>query len=304
MTAFNPGFVHCPLTPFEADNSVDYRLYAKILDFHLLNGADALALPMPHAEDISLTDVEQRELIRFAIAHVNGRVPVIAHISDPGTMIAVERAKHAEKLGAAAIASRPPYFWHPKPAMVIEHLVAVGSATRLPFFICTPPVEDPGTHMTAEDVLEVVKRLDTVAGLVDASMRFVFMAEVASRGRELRPDFNLIAGTDYIVSNNVLGGRGGFSQLASVAPKLARELYELCSRQQFTQARKAQEQMATLNHALKQAGFAGLKGAMRTMGRDIGVPRPPVDPLGEVEAGVLAERMAAMSFLEREPRGW
>jgi len=304
MSSFNPGFVHCPLTPFNADNSVNYPLYGKILDFHLNNGADALALPMPHAEDISLTDPEQRELIRFAIEHVNGRVPVIAHVSDPGTMIAVERAKHAEKLGAAAIASRPPYFWHPKPAMVIEHLVAVGSATRLPFFICTPPVEDPGTHMTAEDVLEVVKRLDTVAGLVDASMRFVFMAEVASRGRELRPDFNLIAGTDYIVSNNVLGGRGGFSQLASVAPKLARELYELCSRQQFTQARKAQEQMATLNHALKQAGFAGLKGAMRTMGRDIGVPRPPVDPLGEVEAGVLAERMAAMSFLEREPRGW
>ena len=301
---FNPGFVHCPITPFKADNSVNYDLYGKILDFHLNNGADALALPMPQAEDISLTDGEQRELLRFAIRHVNGRVPVIAHVSDPGTMIAVERAKHAEKIGAAAIASRPPYFWHPKPAMVIEHLVAVGSATKLPFFICTPPVEDPGTHMTAEDVLEVVKRLDNVAGLVDASMRFVFMAEVASRGRELRPAFNLIAGTDYLVPNNVLGGRGGFSQLASVAPRLARELYELCSKQQFTQARKAQEQIATLNHTLKQAGFAGLKGAMRAMGRDVGVPRPPVDPLGEVEAGVLAERMAAMTFLEREPRGW
>jgi 4-hydroxy-tetrahydrodipicolinate synthase len=304
MTTFNPGFVHCPVTPFTRDNAVDYPKYEKVLDWHLKHGADALALPMPQAEDISLTDVEQRELLRFAIAHVNGRVPVIAHVSDPGTMIAVERAKHAEKLGAAAIASRPPYFWHPKPAMVAEHLVAIGQATRLPFFICTPPVEDPGTHMTAEDVLEVVKRLDNVAGLVDASMRFVFMAEVASRGREIRPDFNLIAGTDYIVPNNVLGGHGGFSQLASVAPKLARELYELCSKQQFTQARKAQEQIATLNHHLKRAGFAGLKGAMRAMGRDVGVPRPPADPLGEVEAGVLAERMAAMTFLEREPRGW
>jgi 4-hydroxy-tetrahydrodipicolinate synthase len=106
------------------------------------------------------------------------------------------------------------------------------------------------------------------------------------------------------VSNNVLGGRGGFSQLAGVAPKLARELYELCSKQQFAQARKAQEQMATLNHHLKKAGFAGLKDAMRVMGRDVGVPRPPVDPLGEVEAGVLADRMRAMTFLEREPRGW
>ena len=304
MNTFNPGFVHCPITPFTRDNAVDYPTYAKVIDWHIKNGADALALPMPQAEDISLTDPEQRELLAFAIRHVNGRVPVIAHVSDPGTMIAVERAKHAEKLGAAAIASRPPYFWHPKPSMVIEHIVAVGSAVKLPFFVCTPPVEDAGTHMTAEMVLEVVERLDNVAGLVDASMRFVFMAEVASRGPEIRGDFRLIAGTDYIVSNNVLGGQGGFSPLASVAPKLARELYELCSKQQFTQARKAQEQMATLHHTVKKAGFAGLKDAIRLMGRDVGVPRPPVDPLGEVEAGVLAERLRTLSFLEREPRGW
>jgi 4-hydroxy-tetrahydrodipicolinate synthase len=165
-------------------------------------------------------------------------------------------------------------------------------------------VEDAGTHMTAEIVLDVVKRLDNVAGLVDASMRFVFMVEVISGGREIRPDFQLIAGTDYIVPNNVVGGRGAFSPLASIAPKLARELYDLCLKQQFTQARKAQEQMATLHHSLKKAGFAGLKDAMRAMGRDVGVPRPPVDSLGEVEAGVLNERMRAMSFLEREPRGW
>jgi 4-hydroxy-tetrahydrodipicolinate synthase len=188
--------------------------------------------------------------------------------------------------------------------MVVEHLVAIGSAVKLPFFVCTPPVEDAGTHMTAEMVLEVVEKLDNVAGLVDASMRFVFMAEVASRGTEIRPGFRLIAGTDYIVSNNVLGGQGGFSPLAAVAPKLARELYELCAKQQFTQARKAQEQMATLNHEVKKAGFAGLKDAMRLMGRDVGVPRPPVDPIGEVEAGVLAGRLRAMTFLEREPRGW
>jgi len=74
--------------------------------------------------------------------------------------------------------------------------------------------------------------------------------------------------------------------------------------QQFTQARKAQEQMATLHHTLKKAGFASLKDAMRTMGRDVGVPRPPVDPLGEVEAGVLAKQLRELSFLEREPRGW
>lgn len=205
MPAFKPGLVHCPVTPFKGDNSVDYNTYAKVLEFHLKNEADALAIPMPQGEDLSLTDAEQRTLLEFAIGYVKGRVPVIAHVSDPGTMIAVARAQHAESLGAAAIASHPPYFWHPKPAMVVEHLVEIGSATKLPFFI---------------------------------------------------------------------------------------------------QARKAQERMATLHHTLKKAGFAGLKVALSAMGRECGSPRPPVDALGEVEGGALAERLHAMSFLQAEPRGW
>ena len=41
-----------------------------------------------------------------------------------------------------------------------------------------------------------------------------------------------------MVSNGVVGGTGVFSPLASVAPKLARELYDLCQKQQFTQARE------------------------------------------------------------------
>lgn len=304
MKTFTPGLVHIPVTPFKSDQSVDYDTYAKVLEFHLANGADSLALPMPQGEDISLTDIEVRKLLEFAMKQVNGRVPVIAHISDPGTDIAVERARFAENLGVAAIASHPPYFWHPKPAMVAEHLARIGAATKLPFYICTPPVEDAGTHLTAEIVLDVLKRIDNVAGLVDASMRFVFMVEVLSLGREIRPGFQLLAGTDYMVPNGVVGGMGAFSPLASVAPKLARQLYEMCAKQQFTQARKIQEDMALLHHTLKTAGFAGLKAAMQVMGRECGVPRLPVRSLDKSELGRITNQVAAMPFLKAEPRGW
>ncbi|MFO0440438.1 MAG: dihydrodipicolinate synthase family protein [Betaproteobacteria bacterium] len=304
MKKFNPGFVHTPVTPFRADQSIDFDTYSRVLDFHINNGADALALPMPQGEDISMTEVEQRKLLDFAMKQVKGRLPVIAHIGDPGTDIAVARARHAESLGAAAIAAHPPYFWHPKPSMVAEHLVRVGGATGLPFYICTPVVEDAGTHLTAEIVLDVLKRLDNVAGLVDSSMRFVFMVEVLSLGREIKPGFQLLSGTDYMVSNGVVGGNGVFSPLASVAPKLARQLYELCAKQQFTQARKLQEQMALLHHTLKTAGYAGLKGALRLMGRECGEPRLPRSSLGAAEAARLAEQIAAMPFLQGEPRGW
>lgn len=304
MTSFNPGLVHNPVTPFKPDQGIDYDRYAKILDFHLKNGADALALPMPQGEDVSMTDAEQRALLAFAIKHVAGRVPVIAHVSDSGTAIAVSRAKHAADLGAAAIASHPPYFWHPKPAMVAEHLVQVGRATRLPFFICTPVVEDAGTHLTSEIVLDVLKKLDNVAGMVDSSMRFVFMLETLSLGQEVRSSFGLLSGTDLMVPNGTLGGSGVFSPLASIAPRLVRELHELCRKQQFVQARKIQEQLAELHHLVKQAGRSGLKGAMRALGRDCGEPRLPAIGLGEAELARFMERVSALPYLRAEPRGW
>ena len=112
MPTFNPGLVHTPVTPFKADHSIDYDTYAKIIEFHLKHGAEALAVPMPEGEDMSLRDGELREIISFAIRQVKDRVPVIAHISDAGTAIAIaiERALFAERTGAAAIVSHPPLF--------------------------------------------------------------------------------------------------------------------------------------------------------------------------------------------------
>ena len=70
-------------------------------------------------------------------------------------------------------------------------------------------------------------------------------------------------------------------------------------------------QIAELHHLLKEAGesglkdgLAGVKTAMATMGREVGVPRPPVRPLGEIERGRISEAMRAMPFLASEPRGW
>lgn len=311
MATFKPGLVHTPVTPFRRDQSIDFDTYAKVIEFHLRHGADALALPMPEGEDLSLTDGEQKKLLEFAMKQVKGRVPVIAHVSDAGTSIAVERAVHAEKAGAAAIVSHPPYFWHPKPAMVVEHLVRIGSAVRLPFFIVNPPVESVGTTLSTEIVLQVTERLPNLAGVVDASLDFVFMEEVISNGRRLRPDFQLVAGADFIVPAGALGGSGVFSPLSGIAPKLVRRLYELCSKEQYVEAREMQEQISALHHAVKSAGesglkdgLAGIKAVLGAMGRECGVPRPPVRPLGEVERGKLMEAVAAMQFLQAEPRGW
>ena len=308
---FRPGLVHTPVTPFKRDQSIDYDTYAKVIEFHLKNGAEALALPMPEGEDMSLKDAELRQIIEFGIKQVKGRVPVIAHVSDAGTSIAVDRAVHAEKAGAAAIVSHPPYFWHPKPAMVVEHLARIGAAIKLPFFIVNPPIESVGTTLSTDIVMQLVERLPNLAGVVDASLEFVFMEEVMCFTRSSRPDFQLLAGQDYPVSAFALGGSGVFASLGAVAPNLVRDVYNLCKDRKFIEARGKQENVAELHHLLKEAGesglkdgLAGTKSAMAAMGRECGVPRPPVRPLGEVERGRIAEALQAMPFLRAEPRGW
>lgn len=304
MSQFHPGLVHTPVTPFKQDHGIDYALYAKVLEFHLAQGADALALPMPEGEDMSLTDMEQHELVAFALKQVRGRKPVIVHVSDAGTAIAVERARHAEKAGAAAIVSHPPYFWHPKPAMTVEHLVQIGSAVKLPFYVCNPVVESAGTHLSTETTLQLIDRLPNYCGVVDSNMDWVYMTEVISNGQIARPGFQLLPGTDFMVSAALLGGKGAFSPLSGVAPRLARKLYDLCAKERYVEARPAQEAIGALHHLVKTNGLAGLKAAMRAMGRDCGIPRPPSRALSETEYGALAAAVKAMPFLADEPRGW
>jgi len=304
MATFKPGLVHAPVTPFKADHSIDYETYAKVIEFHLKHGAEAIAAPMPAGEDMSLKDDEQGVLLEFVLKQVKGRVPVIAHVSDAGTTIAVERARFAAKAGAAAIVSHPPYFWHPKASMVVEHLAQIGNATSLPFFLCSPPVEDVGTPLTTEITLDVIDRVPTLAGVVDSTMDFVIMVETISLGRAKRPDFQLIPGTDYMVPAGVIGAMGVFSPLAGVAPNLVKQVYALCTDQKFTAARAGQEDLAELAHTLKLAGLAGLKAAMRVMGRECGRPRPPSRALSDAEHATLTKDLNAMKFLQSEPRGW
>jgi dihydrodipicolinate synthase/N-acetylneuraminate lyase len=188
--------------------------------------------------------------------------------------------------------------------MVVEHLVQIGSAVDLPFFAYNPPVETAGTSLSTEIVLQTLERLKNFAGVVDSSMEWVFMVETVSNARQTRPDFQLSPGTDFMVCAGVIGGAGVYSPLASIAPRLVRRVFERCAKQEFVQAREPQEELATLHHLLKTNGFAGLKGALRAMGRDCGQPRPPVRSLSPAAYEKLAAEINAMSSLKEEPRGW
>jgi 4-hydroxy-tetrahydrodipicolinate synthase len=304
MSTLRPGLLHTPVTTFTRDNAVDWQLYGKLLDFHLKHGAEGFALPLHAGESVSLTDEEQRKLVSFAVNRAGGKVPVIAHVSDSGTSIAAARAEHAEAAGAAGAIVTTPYYWAPPANMLLEHLQAVCKATKLPVFVWHAPEDMAGPKITTDIVLKLIDRCPNFAGVVDSSNDWQWQINVLSSAQRVRADFQLLCGTEYLISAGANGATGMISTLAGVAPLLVRRLYDICRTEQYFEARKAQEALAVLYQTLKRHGFGALKAVHRAMGRELGEPRPPMAGLKEDARGRLAAELERLDVLRAEPRGW
>jgi 4-hydroxy-tetrahydrodipicolinate synthase len=302
MTALQLGLVHTPVMPFGRDRKIDFDRFAKLIDFHQRHGADALAVPMHAAESVSLPEAEKHAVVEFAVKHA--KVPIVAHVSEAGSALAAALARHAEGAGAAGIVATTPYYWTPPPAMVLEHFALIGGAVKIPFFVHNAPDDMAGSRVTAELMVKLIGRLENFSGLVDQSLDWQFLIELMTLARKQRPDFQLLSGTELMVSAAAIGATGMFAPLAAVAPRLIRQLFEACRAEKLFEARAAQEDIAALRQATKPGGAPMLKAALRLMGRDCGDPRPPLLPLDDAAAKALAGALAAIPALPAEPRGW
>jgi 4-hydroxy-tetrahydrodipicolinate synthase len=300
MTALQLGLVHTPVMPFGRDRRIDFDLFARLIDFHQRHGADALAVPMHAAESVSLPEAEKHALVEFTVKHA--KVPIVAHVSEAGSALAAALARHAEGAGAAAIVATTPYYWTPPPAMVLEHFALIGGAVKIPLFVHNAPDDMAGSRVTAELMVKLIGRLDNFAGLVDQSLDWQFLIELMTLAKKQRPEFQLLTGTELLVSAAAIGATGMFAPLAAVAPNLIRGLYDACRAGDLFAARAAQENVAALRQAMKPGGAPQLKAALRAIGRDCGDPRAPLLALDAAGQRALADALAGM--LAAEPRGW
>lgn len=298
------GLIHTPLTPFQADGKVDLDTLERTIEFHLAHGADAICGPSHPGESPSLTEDERRVLIRRVVKTVNGRVPVIAHISGAGTLLSARSAADAEKAGADAVLATAPYYWKPPAHMLVNHFAEIGAAVDLPLLIHNTPEEMGGTAFSTDLVLKIVERVKNVVGIVDSSLNWEFQVEVLPLARKIRSDFLMLSGSEHMVSMYAIGGSGAFSALSSVAPNLIRKLHAACAKEDYSGAQQAQFAASKLYSLMKPWPALSIKAVLAMLGRDMGPTRPPVMPLhGEAKAD-LWHAVEATKILAQEPHGW
>ena len=298
------GIMHVPVTPFKDDSAVDYYTFEKLVDWHVRQAPSSLCVILHIAESLSLTRDEHETLIEIAVKVTSGRVPVIANVSMAGTDQAVALARHAQRVGADAVICLSPYYWPVPEEALYEHFVRVATATDLPFMIYNSPIFQ-GVSLSPRFLVRLMERLPHFIGEKEASHNFEYFIEARRATQAVRPEFGLILGVEYIIPSVSMGGVGSMSIAGGVAPRLMRQLYELCAAGRFFEAMPLQDKASRFWQLFKPEYPAPIKAAMELMGRPVGAVRGPMRPLTAEQKEQLRKELDALGVFDgSEPLGW
>ena len=103
------GSIVALITPMHEDGSVDYDTLRRLIDWHIAEGTDCIGVVGTTGESPTVTVEEQAEIIRVAVEHAKGRVPIMAGAGANSTREAIELSKYAKQVGADCTLQVVPY---------------------------------------------------------------------------------------------------------------------------------------------------------------------------------------------------
>ena len=155
------GSIVAIVTPMHEDGSLDLNAFRKLLDWHVQEGTDAVVVVGTTGESPTVNVEEHCELIKVAVEHVAGRIPVIAGTGGNSTAEAIELTEFAKKAGADMSLSVVPYYNRPTQEGMYRHFKAIAEAVELPILLYNVP-----GRTVADMANDTILRLAQVPGIV------------------------------------------------------------------------------------------------------------------------------------------
>ena len=132
------GVATAIVTPMNA-SGVDYEAFGRLLDWQIEEGINALVIAGTTGESSTLTDEEHREVLRFSVEKVAGRVPVIAGTGSNDTAYAIDLTKFACEIGCDAMLLVTPYYNKATQKGLIASFEAIADASTKPCILYNVP---------------------------------------------------------------------------------------------------------------------------------------------------------------------
>ncbi|SHM63609.1 4-hydroxy-tetrahydrodipicolinate synthase [Rhizobacter sp. OV335] len=226
------GSIVALITPMHEDGSVDYDALRRLIDWHIDEGTDCIGVVGTTGESPTVSVEEHWEIIRVAVEHARGRVPIMAGTGANSTREAIEHSRYARKAGADCTLSVVPYYNKPSQEGIYQHFKAIAEAVDIPMVLYNVP------GRTVADMLpETTLRLAQVPGIVGIKEATGNIERAGWLVRNAPAGFSIYSGDDpTAIALMLLGGHGNVSVTANVAP---RAMHELCKAALAGQAREA-----------------------------------------------------------------
>jgi 4-hydroxy-tetrahydrodipicolinate synthase len=277
------------VTPMLEDGRLDFARFKSLIDWHIAQGTSAIVVVGTTGESPTVDFDEHKELIRLAVEHSNGRLPIIAGTGGNSTAEAIELTESAQKAGATASLSVVPYYNKPTQEGMYQHFRKIAETVELPMLLYNVP-----SRTVADMQNDTVLRLAQVPGIIgikDATSNMERGTDLIKRAPR---NFAIYSGDDAAaLPLMALGGHGVISVTANVAPRL---MAEMCAAALVGDIRKAREINLRLI-GLHQKMFietspAPVKWALAEMGMIEGGLRLPMVPLTERSHDAVREALA------------
>ena len=215
------GSIVAIVTPMNEDGSLDFDSLRKLIDFHVDQQTDAIVIVGTSGESPTVNVDEHCELIRGAVSHAAGRIPVIAGVGGNSTAEAVELTRFAKQAGAEAGLSVVPYYNKPTQEGLYQHFKAIAEADDLPILLYNVPGRTVAD--LANDTALRLAQIPNIIGIKDATGSLERACDLIARAPE---GFALYTGDDMTtLAFLLMGGHGAISVTANVAPKL---MHDMC----------------------------------------------------------------------------
>lgn len=276
------------ITPFNSDNTVDFESFGKLIEWQIEKGINAIVVAGTTGEGSTLTDEEHKEVIKYCVDKVAGRVPVIAGTGSNDAAYAIELTKYACECGADAMLLVAPYYNKATQNGLITFFKAIADASTKPCILYNVPGRT-GCNIQPATVAALAEHPNIVA-IKEASGDLSQIAKIAALCGD---KIDIYSGNDdQIVPVMSLGGKGVISVLSQVLPEETVAMCKYCLEGNYPAAAELQLKLLSLVDALfLEVNPIPVKAAMAAMGFCENTLRLPLTPMEPQHEEVLLSLM-------------
>ena len=209
------------VTPMDEEGGLDLERFRSLLDFHIDQGTDGVVVVGTTGESPTVDFDEHHLLMRTAVDHVAGRIPVIAGTGANSTREAIDLSIYAKNAGVDACLSVAPYYNKPTQEGLYQHFKAIAEAVDMPHILYNVPGRTVAD--IHNDTALRLAQIPNIIGIKDATGNIGRGSDLLLRAPA---DFSIYSGDDVsALAMLLLGCHGTISVTANVAPKM---MHDMC----------------------------------------------------------------------------